>query len=896
MNRSITARGRFYPVLALAALVLASAAMVAASFPFPGRAGRAQAGGVAIASAAAGGIGDWRLSASGGFGAGGASFMASPLVEYRGALYAGVSNENGAEVRVKQGGAWNVVSPAPGFDSANNMAILCMRVFQDRLYVGTLNFSYGCEIWRYDGYTWSKLVGYGASVSGGFGNSANVAAVCMEVYDNKLYVGTLNVRYALWPPSAWSDGGEVWCWNGASWSKSAGGGFGDATNYGVTSLKEYGGRLYAGTLAVEASVFFDLFSGTAGATLNSKGCQLWRLGAGGWEKVAGDGFTRTDNAAVTSMEVFKGKLYLGTLGGAMTLVIGFSPTVGIRDATWSSTGLCIYSYGGTNLFPEVEDGFESAAELAAFSMLATEADGRDLLLVGAARADVAGEQTANLTSILRAYDGGRWYMGAPDGFGNPKNMAVMSMANWSGGVWAGTLNREQGCEVWYVQQPEQPTEPVGKLTFYFAEGYTGLNFQEYICLGNPGSEPATATITYLYREGEPRSRDVSVPPNSRATVDVNSDAGPDQDVSARIESSQNIIAERPMYFNYNGAWTGGHDAVGATRLSQRWYFAEGYTGPGFEEWICVLNPGDSTANLTFYFQTQEEGLKTVEGQFVSPHSRGSFKVNDLLGGAPFQTSLMLASDRPIVAERPMYFDYAGTADWHWEGGHCVMGTPSLEKEYYFAEGTTRTGFEEWLTLQNPGSSMIYVKAFYQLGPGQGGPVERTYEVSPASRQTILVNDPERGVGSEKDVSVRLSCDTPFLAERPMYFSYSYSGLGAQGGHCVIGAPYPAPQWFLAEGYTGSGFHEWLCLQNPSDQAADVEINYYIQDVGALPPRTETVLPKTRKTVMVNEHAGQDYMLSCRVKVTSGPDIVVERPMYFIFRGWDGGHDVVGYAP
>jgi hypothetical protein len=47
--------------------------------------------------------------------------------------------------------------------------------------------------------------------------------------------------------------------------------------------------------------------------------------------------------------------------------------------------------------------------------------------------------------------------------------------------------------------------------------------------------------------------------------------------------------------------------------------------------------------------------------------------------------------------------------------------------------------------------------------------------------------------------------------------------------------------------------------------------------------------------MVNEDAGPDYQLSTRVRVTKGPSIIVERPMYFIFRGWDGGHDVVGYA-
>jgi hypothetical protein len=50
--------------------------------------------------------------------------------------------------------------------------------------------------------------------------------------------------------------------------------------------------------------------------------------------------------------------------------------------------------------------------------------------------------------------------------------------------------------------------------------------------------------------------------NSRLTVNVNQDAGANQDISAKVSSDQPIITERPMYFNYQGVWTGGHDVVG----------------------------------------------------------------------------------------------------------------------------------------------------------------------------------------------------------------------------------------------------------------------------------------------------------------------------------------------
>lgn len=434
--------------------------------------------------------------------------------------------------------------------------------------------------------------------------------------------------------------------------------------------------------------------------------------------------------------------------------------------------------------------------------------------------------------------------------------------------------------------------PRGSTIFYFAEGYTGDNFQEYLSLGNQGLIALDATITFMFKDGGTQQHQVSVPSQSRTTVDVNSVVGLGKEVSAKVECQQQIVVERPMYFNYEGRWTGGHDVIGATTDSYTWYFAEGYTGAGFDEWVCVLNPGDSNANLTFYFQTEEEGQKVVYGRSVPAHSRETFKANDLLGGKPYQTSLMLTSTQPVIAERPMYFDYTGPNNRHWTGGHCVMGTTAPQTGFYFAEGTTRSGFEEWLTVQNPGPLQLTINAVYQLGPGQGGPVQKSYSVPSVSRKTIYVPGE---VGEDKDVSVYLSCSSPFIAERPMYFNYGFFDVNATGGHCVIGASTPAASWFLAEGYTGAGFNEWLCIQNPGDTEAVCTITYYTEEAGALEPKALSVPARTRSTIMVNEDAGPNYQLSVKVRVISGPGIVVERPMYFVFRGWNGGHDVVGYA-
>jgi Tol biopolymer transport system component len=426
--------------------------------------------------------------------------------------------------------------------------------------------------------------------------------------------------------------------------------------------------------------------------------------------------------------------------------------------------------------------------------------------------------------------------------------------------------------------------------FYFAEGYTQYGYQEYLCLGNPGAAPMDVHVTYLFRNGTTQEETYNVPADSRLTVDVNAAIGDGLEVSIKCEAADPYVAERPMYFDYQNAWTGGHDVVGVPAPACTWYFAEGYTGAGFEEWICILNPGDLPAELTFRFQTQEEGEKTVSGFVASPNSRVSLRVNDLLGGGSYQTSLKLESNHPIVAERPMYFSYSGTGDWGWTGGHCVMGASSLANDYYFAEGTTRAGFEEWLTIQNPGDEQINVHATYNLGTGT--PVETDTIIDPGRRTTIYVPDQ---IGTEQDASVHLSSESYFLAERPMYFDYQ--GLGSwgwTGGHCVIGANSPASDWFFAEGYTGAGFEEWLCIQNPNTADAQVSITYYLEG-GTLIVKPPIPVPGgTRFTVAVNMHAGTDLNISA--KVHSIEPIIVERPMYFNFRDiYPGGHDVLGFV-
>ena len=461
--------------------------------------------------------------------------------------------------------------------------------------------------------------------------------------------------------------------------------------------------------------------------------------------------------------------------------------------------------------------------------------------------------------------------------GPPNSWVAQTGATYHPGKFPWPMFRRDCRHTGCYGEPD-PTYPS---TFYFAEGYTADGFQEYLCVGNRGSSDAEVELKFMFSDRGPQYETVRAPAGSRITIDVNDMVGAGREVSVRVRSrTAGLVVERPVYFNYAGVWPGGHDVVGATATSNRWYFAEGTTLSGFEEYITVQNPQGAAATLTFTYMPEGQNRVSFT-ETVGANSRATFRASDHVG-AGRNISLLVESDAFVVAERIMYFDYHNM----WRGGHCVVGSTSPAKEWYFAEGTTREGFDEWLCIQNPNTEPMTVEALFTVGEGQGDPIARNYQIPDMRRLTVSVNDV---AGPGKDVSIKLISDYAFIAERPMYFNYQGKW---SGGHDVLGANAQKTTWLFAEGYTGPGFEEWLCIQNARTTDATVKITYYPESGKAI-TRTHHVSANTRYTVNVNADAGANQSISA--KVESDLPVICERPMYFNYNGiWPGGHDVVGY--
>ncbi|MEJ5186312.1 MAG: hypothetical protein WHT46_04460 [Candidatus Geothermincolales bacterium] len=124
----------------------------------------------------------------------------------------------------------------------------------------------------------------------------------------------------------------------------------------------------------------------------------------------------------------------------------------------------------------------------------------------------------------------------------------------------------------------------------------------------------------------------------------------------------------------------GSKGVGALR----WYFAEGYTGPGFEEWILIFNPpkeigGSGRVAMVRLGYYGNNGLLTHSYVQLEPGCRATVNVNEELSKVNYKGDVSIVvlsteNNAPIICERAMYYNYKGIIT----GGSQVLGYQEAE--------------------------------------------------------------------------------------------------------------------------------------------------------------------------------------------------------------------------
>ncbi|MDD5448288.1 MAG: NlpC/P60 family protein, partial [Actinomycetota bacterium] len=396
-------------------------------------------------------------------------------------------------------------------------------------------------------------------------------------------------------------------------------------------------------------------------------------------------------------------------------------------------------------------------------------------------------------------------------------------------------------------------------------------FDTYVLLTNPTHSEVSAELTYMLSEGRKTGETLSIPPLARATVKVDRKLF-NQEVSTSIKASDDILAERAMYFRYRGAYSGGSTSPGVPEPALVWYLAEGCTAWGFDTYILLGNPREEVAEANVSLMDSNGQTKNLS-LTLPPTSRSTISVDSVPGFEQAEFSCRVDATSPIVVERSMYFAYGEVS-----GGHNSTAQKDLGTEWYLSEGYTGEGFDSYILLLNPQPQSANAKV--QLFGNEGEKKEVLLYVPPMSRSTLVV-DNVKGWES-KEFSSRVESDVPIAVERSMYFTYH----GISDGHAAVASRDLSSDWYFAEGYTTGRFDTYLLLFNPSDKKVNANV-YFMLENGGLVERRFEIEPLSRRTIEVDRIESMEAV-EFSTRISSDVPIVVERAMYFIYGAIDGG--------
>lgn len=404
--------------------------------------------------------------------------------------------------------------------------------------------------------------------------------------------------------------------------------------------------------------------------------------------------------------------------------------------------------------------------------------------------------------------------------------------------------------------------------WYFAEGYTGGNFSTYFTMMNPNHVPADINAVYMKPDGSTVNGTYQVDPLARYTIDARRVSGlEDSEFSTRLESSQSIVAERSMYFDFRGR-AGGSNSVGVPGPQKTWYLAEGFTGGEFDEYVLIQNPNayPVIARATFM---KGSGLSEEKEYQVGALSRYTIHVNEIAELMDSEVSVKVECNDPIIVERAQYFNYYGRDD-----GSSSTGVVEPSDTWYLAEGYTGGEFSTYVVLQNPNDESAEVEVTYTRSDGDN--VISDYLLTPESRFTIRLND----VPGLKDAEVSsvVRSDRDIIVERTMY----YVSSGRKGGSDAPGVVRPSTSWYLAEGYTGGDFDTYVVILNPNDQPVTLDVNFLLPG-GRIVQAAYQLGASSRHTIHVDSVEGLSNT-EVSTALSSSLPIVCERAMYFTVTG------------
>lgn len=315
-------------------------------------------------------------------------------------------------------------------------------------------------------------------------------------------------------------------------------------------------------------------------------------------------------------------------------------------------------------------------------------------------------------------------------------------------------------------------------TWHFAEGATTGEFELFYLLHNGGSSPSTVRIRFLTPAGAPVERFYTVPVSSRFTIWVgliSQLASSEVAAEIQVTAGPPIVAERAQYLGRPGRpFAAGHESAGVTTPSTAWFFAEGATGPYFDLFVLLSNPGADAAQVEATYLLPD-GSSRQQMYTVPGATRFNLWVDELmfagvkaLANTAVSVSLRSTNGVPFVAERSMWWP-GGAGSW--EEAHNSPGATTSGIEWAIADGEIggSAQHETYLLIANPSSvpATIDVTLLYEDRES----AVRSYTIAPTSRFNVAVRTEFPAVTDARFGAIVKSTGNspvPIVVERAIY--------------------------------------------------------------------------------------------------------------------------------
>ena len=319
--------------------------------------------------------------------------------------------------------------------------------------------------------------------------------------------------------------------------------------------------------------------------------------------------------------------------------------------------------------------------------------------------------------------------------------------------------------------------------WYVAEGVTDRDAHEVLALFNPFPDTAVVDIDFATDQGRAQPRDVQglpLPPRSTTFVNVQDIVRRRAVVAASVVArTGRLVVDRIQLFDATAGRAGVSLAVAAARGDTTWRFPDGLFQFGLAEQWHIYNPTDDEAAVTLtvtpvtgdapdplQIAVPRHAIATVDaGQAKVPAAIAHSSVVESQNGVP------VIVERTLDARRP-----APRVGWS-----SMVGAPVTATRWLFAAGEANTNTDEWMVLQNPGTTSVTV-SLLALADGFQLPIEDAHDltVPPNGRLAVRLGDHI----TRSPLPLLVVSSGPVVAERDA-FALKRAGVSA-----VAGVPLP----------------------------------------------------------------------------------------------------------